>query len=80
MREGASTARSGWMKDRDRLGRLASMRPGPDAGEVVLDLGRPQDDPSACPGAAAGGPAPEGGTAGSASAKVPPGRLVPRRS
>ena len=30
----------------------------------------PQDDPSAGPGAAAGGPAPEGGTAGSASAKV----------
>ena len=31
------------------------------------------------PGAAAGGPAPEGGTASSASAKVPSGRLAPRR-
>ena len=30
-------------------------------------------------GAAAGGPAPEGGTASSASAKVPSGRLAPRR-
>ena len=30
--------------------------------------------------AAAGGPAPEGGTASSASAKVPRGRLAPRRS
>jgi len=31
------------------------------------------------PGAAADGPAPEGGTANSASAKVPRGRLAPRR-
>ena len=38
--------------------------------------GRSEDDLLA----AAGGPAPEGGTASSASAKVPRGRLAPRRS
>jgi hypothetical protein len=46
---------------------------------VVPDPGRPEDDLSTAPGAAAGGPAPEGGTASSASAKVPSGRLAPRR-
>jgi hypothetical protein len=42
----------------------------------VLGSGRLEDDLLA----AAGGPAPEGGTASSASAKVPRGRLAPRRS
>jgi hypothetical protein len=51
----------------------------PSEGGVVLDLGRPGDDLWARSGAAADGPAPEGGTASSASAKVPPGRLVQRR-
>jgi hypothetical protein len=73
------------MKTATWLGRLASMRPVPDAGGVVLDLGWPQDDLAVGPGAAVGGPALqggpalEGGTAGSASAKVPPGCLVPQR-
>jgi hypothetical protein len=67
------------MKDRNLVGRLASVRLAPDAGGVVLDLGRPGDDPFAGRGAAADGPAPEGGTASSASAKVPFGRLAPRR-
>ena len=61
------------------MGRSASVRPVPDAGGVVLDLGRPEDDPFAGRGAAADGSAPEGGTASSASAKVPVGRLAPRR-
>ena len=61
------------------MGRLVSVRPVPDAGGVVLDLGRPEDDPFAGRGAAADGSAPEGGTASSASAKVPVGRLAPRR-
>ena len=48
-------------------------------------IGEPQRFPDAPgewstgPSVAAGGPAPEGGTAGSASANVPPGHLVPRR-
>jgi hypothetical protein len=41
------------------------------------DLGRPEDD-LAVPGSGGRGAAPEGGTANSASAKVPPGHLAPR--
>jgi hypothetical protein len=47
--------------------------------EVVLDLCDPRTVYPRRSAAAAGGPAPEGGTASSASAKVPSGRLVPRR-
>jgi hypothetical protein len=49
-----------------RLGRL----------QVVRTQDDPGDDLSTAPGAAAGGPAPEGGTASSASAKVPSGHLA----
>jgi hypothetical protein len=67
------------MKGRNLAGTVSFDATVPDAGGVVLDLRWPQDDLAAGPGAAAGGSAPESGTAGSASAKVPPGRLVPRR-
>jgi hypothetical protein len=55
----------------------AAKTPGLGAVEVVLDPRRPGN--SRPLSAAAGGPAPEGGTASSASAKVPSGRLAPRR-
>jgi hypothetical protein len=45
----------------------------------MRDLRSSPGRPSPGPKAAAGGPAPEGGTAGSASAKVPSGCLAPRR-
>jgi hypothetical protein len=48
------------MKDGDLAGMVSFAAACTRCEEVVLDMGRPQDDPSACPGTAADRPATEG--------------------
>jgi hypothetical protein len=67
------------MRNRNLGGTVSCCAAGTDAGWVVLDMGRPNDDPFAGRSAAADGSAPWGGAASSTSAMVPVGRLAPRR-